>query len=52
MNLQFRVLVLRLLIAIYKNQLSSIRGLSPTRVQIVIEGEYFINDLMSKENEE
>lgn len=52
MNLRFKVLVLRLLMAIYTHQLSQIRVLSEERRKVVLDVEEFIHELIQKEKEE
>ena len=52
MNLRFKVLVLRLLMAIYSHQLSTVRVVSDKRRQILFDAEEFITDLISKEKDE
>ena len=51
MNTRFKILVLRLLLAIYKHQLGTLRVYSDARKVIITEVESFIEDLAEKENE-
>lgn len=49
MSTRFKILVIRLLVAIHKHQLATLRVCADERKQVIIDAEQFIEDIYEKE---